>query len=157
MAAALRHDAETHDGRHLSWEELHFKLIERFAPPSLIVTRDYDIVHMSENAGRFLHFSGGEPSVNLLKVVHPMLRVELRAALFRAAQSNAPVEAFRVPVELEGETLSVDIRVAPAQEIAPDYLLVVFDGASRRRTPSRCRRARRPSRRCVTWSARSSR
>ena len=55
-----------------------------------------------------------------------MLRVELRAALFRAAQTNQPVEVFRVPVEIEGETLSVDIRVAPAQEIAPDYLLVVF-------------------------------
>ena len=47
----LRQTAEEDDGRKVSWEELHFKLIERFAPPSLIVTRDYDIVHVSENAG----------------------------------------------------------------------------------------------------------
>ncbi len=123
---ALRQDAERAEVRQVSWEELHFKLIERFAPPSLIVTRDYDIAHMSETAGQFLHFGGGEPSVNLLKVVHPTLRIELRAALFRAAQTSAPVEVFRVPVDLEGRTVTVDIRVSPAQEIAPDYLLVVF-------------------------------
>ena len=88
-----------------------YKLIERFAPPSVIVTRDHEIVHMSENAGQFLHFAGGEPSVNLLRVVHPMLRIELRAALFRAAQANSPAETFRVPVEMNGRALSVDIRV----------------------------------------------
>lgn len=125
-AAALHRTAAEQEGRKVSWEELHFKLIERYAPPSLIVTRDYDIVHVSENAGRFLHFNSGQPSVNLLKVVHPMLRVELRAALFRAAQTSVPVEVFRLPVEIEKEMLAVDIRVAPAQEIAPDYLLVVF-------------------------------
>ncbi|MGB8167924.1 MAG: chemotaxis protein CheB [Chthoniobacteraceae bacterium] len=125
-AITAKHDAELDGLRAVSWEELHFKLIERFAPPSLIVTRDYEIMHISENAGRFLHFTSGEPSVNLLHVVHPMLRIELRAALFRAAQTNAPVDVFQVPVDLEGKTVSVDIRVAPAQEIAPDYLLVVL-------------------------------
>jgi two-component system CheB/CheR fusion protein len=109
-----------------SWEELHFKLIERFSPPSIIVTRDYDIVHVSQSAGRLLHFSVGEPSLNLLRVVNPMLRIELRAALFRAAQINSPVEVFNVPVELDGRTNAVDIRVCPAQEVAPDYLLVVL-------------------------------
>jgi two-component system CheB/CheR fusion protein len=124
---AIRRDAEVHGSMRISWEELHYKLIERFAPPSVIVTRDHEIVHMSENAGQFLHFAGGEPSVNLLRVVHPMLRIELRAALFRAAQANSPAETFRVPVEMNGRALSVDIRVCPAQEIAPDYLLVVFE------------------------------
>lgn len=124
--AAVQQDVEQHTGR-VSWEELHFKLIERFAPPSLIVTRDYDIVHMSESAGRFLQFSGGEPSVNLLHVVHPMMRIELRAVLFRAAQANTPAETFRVPVEIGGHHISVDIRVTPAQDIAPDHLLVVLE------------------------------
>ncbi len=125
QSAAVR-AAELGGEHRVSWEELHFRLIERFAPPSLIVDQDYNIVHVSENAGRYLRFAGGAPSVNLMKVVNPMLRVELRAALFRAAQSSAPVEVFRVPVEVEGEREAVDIRVSPAQEIAPDYLLVVF-------------------------------
>src|SRR5204863_9780591 len=62
-----------------SLAEFHFQFLERLAAPSVIIHRDYDIVHLSERAGRFLSFSGGEPSNNLLRVVHPMLRTELRA------------------------------------------------------------------------------
>ena len=64
--------------------------------------------------------------MNLLRVVHPMLRVDLRAALFRAAETNSPVEAFDLPMEIDGQRKSVDISVAPARELAPGYLLVVF-------------------------------
>jgi two-component system, chemotaxis family, CheB/CheR fusion protein len=108
--------------------ELHFKLIERFAPPSVLVNRDYQIVHLSENAGRFLQFSGGEPTTNLLRVVHPNLRIGLRTALFQAVEANLPVEVSHVPVEIEGAQRLVDIRVSPAPEAAPGFLIVVFDG-----------------------------
>ena len=124
--SVAQREVQIAEARRISWEELHWKLIERFAPPSLIIDRDYNIVHVSENAGRFLHFVAGEPTANLLQVVDPMLRVELRAALFRAAESGTPVEVFRVPFDVEGQSALIDLRVAPAQEIAPDYLLVVF-------------------------------
>jgi len=65
-----------------------------------------------------------------LRLVRSELRIELRAALFRAAQSNLPAEAFRVPVELDSEQQLVNIRVRPATDIAPDFLLVVFDETS---------------------------
>ena len=107
--------------------ELHFRLIERFGPPSVIVNPDHDVVHISEHAGEFLKFSGGEPTLNLLQIVHPMLRVELRTALFRATDLNEPVESLGVPVQIDGQPCVVDLRVAPAYEIAPGYLLVVFE------------------------------
>jgi two-component system CheB/CheR fusion protein len=111
----------------VSMSELHFKLVERFAPPSVVVNRDYEIVHISENAGRFLQFSGGEPTMNLLRVVHPNLRIELRAALFRAAETSLPVEVSGVPMQMESAQRMVDIRISPAREDAPGFLLVVFD------------------------------
>src|SRR5207253_616520 len=43
-------------------------MLEAFASPSVLVNADYDIVHLSEHAGRYLRFSGGDPSRNLLKV-----------------------------------------------------------------------------------------
>lgn len=107
--------------------DLHFKLIERFAPPSVIVNAEYEVLHLSANAGRFLKFAGGEPSTNLLRLVHPALRVELRTALFRAVETNAPVETFGIPTELDGQPCQVDLRVSPAHEMAPGFLLVVFD------------------------------
>ncbi|RYD76457.1 MAG: histidine kinase, partial [Verrucomicrobiaceae bacterium] len=107
--------------------ELHFKLIERLAPPSVVVNHNHEIVHLSEKAGRFLQFSGGEPTMNLLRIVHPMLRVDLRAALFRAAETASPVESAAVPLDLDGIRQSVDIRVAPAEDLAPGFFIVVFD------------------------------
>jgi two-component system CheB/CheR fusion protein len=116
--------------RHLdraSLAELHFRLLERFAPPSVIVNADQDVVHISENAGEFLKFSGGEPTMNLLHIVHPSLRIVLRSALFRAAETNEPVESLGVPAQLDGQPSVVDLRVSPAYEIAPGFLLVVFE------------------------------
>ncbi|MGV3773807.1 MAG: CheR family methyltransferase [Verrucomicrobiales bacterium] len=111
----------------IQWGELHFKLIERFAPPSALVNKDYDIQHLSESCGRFLQLLGGEPTTNLLRLAHPALKAELRSALFRAAQTNKTAEAFRVPIQIDGKNQLVTIRVVPANDLAPEYLLVTFD------------------------------
>jgi two-component system CheB/CheR fusion protein len=115
------------DGERGSWSEMHFKLIERFAPPSILVNADHDIQHLSQSAGRFLQFVGGAPTTNLLRLVNSALRVELRTALFRAAQSGDTAIALQVPAEIEGAAVSVNIRVSPARDLAPDLLLVVFE------------------------------
>jgi len=115
-----------HDARS-AWGELHFKLIERFGPPSLIVNEDQQILHLSASAGKFLQFTGGEPSMNLVRAVHPLLRVELRSALYRARQTGEPASAFRVPMQNGAVQSLVDIHVTPTQELAPDYYLVMFD------------------------------
>ena len=107
--------------------EIHFKLLERLGPPSLIVNAEHNIVHMSEHAGRVLQFAGGEPTINLLRVIHPMLRTELRGALYRAAETAAPVHVFNVPADLGGLPREIDIRVSPASEVAVGYMLVAFE------------------------------
>ena len=123
VVASLRSELE----RGPSFGELHYRLIERFAPPSVVVNKAYDIVHLSDSAGRFLQFAGGELTRNLLQLVHPMLRLDLRAALFTAMQSKAPASAFNVQMEVDGEPIAINIRVSPATDLAPDYLLVVFE------------------------------
>ena len=109
------------------WAELHFKFLERLAPPSVIVDGNYDIIHLSEHAGQYLQLGGGTSTLNLLRVVHPMLRTELRAALFRAKQIGTQVIVSGVPLEIAGAHKTIDLRVSPAQDLAPDFLLVVFD------------------------------
>ncbi len=106
--------------------DLHFQLIEQHAPPSVVVNEHHDIVHLSENASRFMQSVGGQPTTSLLRSIHPTLRAELRGALFRATEADAPVEVFGVPMAMEGIARMVDLRVAPAAELAPGYLLVSF-------------------------------
>jgi chemotaxis methyl-accepting protein methylase/GAF domain-containing protein len=107
--------------------EIHFKLLGRFGPPSLVVNAHNEIVHLSENANRFLQLPEGEPTRNLLRLAHPMLRVDLRAALLRAEETGEAVDIFRRLVDLPGGSKAVDIRVVPAGEMAPGHLLVIFE------------------------------
>ncbi|HEY4102801.1 MAG TPA: CheR family methyltransferase, partial [Polyangiaceae bacterium] len=115
------------DDDRASWSELHLKLIERFGPPSLVVNGEQEIVHLSGAVGQLLQFGSGEPSTNLFRVIHPMLRVELRATVFRARQTGETSATLSVPVTLGEERKLVDIRVSPATELAPDFLLVSFE------------------------------
>ncbi|HKR00105.1 MAG TPA: chemotaxis protein CheB [Pyrinomonadaceae bacterium] len=109
-----------------SFGELHYRMLEAFAPPSVLVNSDYDIIHLSENAGRYLHFAGGDPSRNLLKVAHPDLQPELRSLLIMAARGAV---TRKVLVNLDGETTYIRITVRPfnAAQAAPGFMLVVFE------------------------------
>ncbi|MCA9009589.1 MAG: hypothetical protein KDB01_07580 [Planctomycetaceae bacterium] len=111
----------------LSPAELHSRLIERLSPPSILVNSLYEIVHRTETAARLLRYTGEEPPHDLLRAIHPMLRVELNAALSAAARTNAMVMACGIPMD-SGETRNlVNIRVAPAGEPAPGFLLIIFE------------------------------
>src|SRR5215813_7531926 len=44
----------------LSYADLHQRLLEQYGPPSVIVTEEYDVVHLSDRAGRYMQVSGGE-------------------------------------------------------------------------------------------------
>ncbi|MDB6152635.1 MAG: signal transduction histidine kinase with CheB and CheR [Chthoniobacteraceae bacterium] len=111
----------------LSWSELHFKLLEQLAAPSVIVNQDYEIQHLSEKAGRFLQFTGGEPTMNLLRLVHPMLRIELRSALYRAKETGTAIEVNDVAASLDGTAYLINLRVGPSRQPEPDFFLVIFD------------------------------
>ncbi len=112
--------------RAASFNEIHLRLFEQHGPPSLLVNDQYDILHLSSTAGRYLQFAGGEPTRNLLRLVDPMLRIELRAALYRATQSGQASVALDVPFEAEGHPPSVDIYIASGGEPKPAFFLIVF-------------------------------
>jgi two-component system, chemotaxis family, CheB/CheR fusion protein len=113
--------------RQGAWGEVHLQLLERLAPPSLLVNGDYDIVHLSPSAGRFLQLAGGEPSRNLLHAVQPDLRIDLRAALYQAAQRSAEVQLPPASLSVAGGSVVAAIRVVPAHEAGENLFLVMFE------------------------------
>ena len=90
---------------------MHHLLIRQAAPPSVLVNANYEIVHLSPGAGRFLRFAEGKVSMDLISVIHPSLRPELRTALFRATESREDVDASGVLVETGGTGISVGLRI----------------------------------------------
>jgi two-component system CheB/CheR fusion protein len=115
--------------RNFSFSALHQRVLEQYAPPSVIVNHDSKIVHMSDNAGRFLRYVGGEPSSNLIAVVLPELRLDLRTALFQAVQTGNSVEARRVKMQRDGHPSFMNMTVRPFHDAAADadFVLVLFD------------------------------
>jgi two-component system CheB/CheR fusion protein len=113
--------------RHGGWSELHLQLVERLAPPSVLVNSDYDIVHLSPSAGRFLQLAGGEPSRNLLKAVQPEVRIDLRAALYQAALRGGEAEVPPIAMSVPGGSVVAGMRILQVQEGGEPLYLVLFE------------------------------
>ena len=113
--------------RGVSWGDVHLRLLEQLGPPSVLIDGEYDILHLSGSAGRFLQLAGGEPSRNLLRAVAPDLRLELRGALYQAAQAGAPVELPALPLDIGGSVSHTLVRVTPMQESGQTLFLVTFE------------------------------
>jgi two-component system CheB/CheR fusion protein len=127
-----RHPAVVHTDdrqRSVAAGVLHERMVERYAPPSLLVSPDDTVLHLSEHAGRYLAHPGGEPTANVFKVLREELRTELRAALRAARQEGARgVGSKPVPLTLDGETKNVVLHVRPAPGFEPEgCALIVFD------------------------------
>lgn len=112
-----------------SFAEIHQRVLEQYAPPSVIVNPDAEIVHMSDRAGHFLRYVGGEPSHNLLSLIRPELRLELRTALFQANQSGKSVEARRVKIMRGERPFYVNMVARPFKNglDGKEFVLVLFD------------------------------
>ena len=120
---------EAPDKKSFSLGDVHQKLLEQYAPPSLIVKETHDVVHMSERAGRYLQFAGGAPTFNLLKVIHPGLLFELRAILYQVFEKGKAMESKWVPVKIDGTARHVRLIVRPAGApvLRQGFALVIFD------------------------------
>jgi two-component system CheB/CheR fusion protein len=119
----------SHARREVLFGELHLRLLEQYGPPSVVVNESHDIVHLSENAGRYLHFVPGEPTANVIKVINPALEIELRTALFKAAQTKAPVTSAPRTVVFDGtsEIITLEVRPMGPADQAQGFFLVLFE------------------------------
>ncbi|WP_230020650.1 CheR family methyltransferase [Massilia sp. Bi118] len=115
--------------RQFSYADVHQRALALAAPPSVVLDKDSNIVHMSQQAGQFLRMGGGEPSRNMLALVLPELRLELRSALYQALHRDASVECRAIPVQLHERQASIALKVRPFRddESAEDFVLVLFD------------------------------
>lgn len=112
-----------------SYSELHLRLLEKYAPPSVLVDEKADIIHSTESATRFLRFVGGAPSHSLLQCVHPELRQELHVAVFQAARQREPSETRFVAFDVNERRQVVRAIVRPVSDesTAMNLLLITFE------------------------------
>ncbi len=108
------------------------EMLQRYAPPSLLVDKNYDIRYLHGAVGRFLHLSEGEPNHNLLQNVPSELRIQLRSALFSFFEkgetvSPRPITLHRGQVS---ETFTLKIEALQRAEADETLALVIFEPLS---------------------------
>jgi two-component system, chemotaxis family, CheB/CheR fusion protein len=124
--------------RQASLADVHQRALAQFAPPSVVVDADHNIVHMAERAAQFMRLVGGEPSRDVLALILPELRIDLRSALYQVQNSGVSVEGRQVSIVRDGKPAMVGITVRPFHddEASQDFLLVMFSEVERSALPA---------------------
>ena len=121
---------ETNLYERMTYLNLHRRMLEAYAPPSIVINEAYDVVHLSSRAGRYLYAQAGELSNNLLKLIRSELRLELRAVLYQAMQRKGNAEAHSLRVRVDDRTEVVNIYVRPvfaSDDGARGFILILIE------------------------------
>ncbi|MDT7856008.1 PAS domain S-box protein [Rubrivirga sp. S365] len=124
-APPARPDGEV--GPSVSFADVHRRLRAEAAPPSVLVGETGEVVHLSGGAGAFLQMGSGEPTRNVLRLVLPVLRPSVQAALYQARREGGEVASGPVRVEVEGAERAVRVRARATAE--GDSVQVLFETA----------------------------
>lgn len=103
--------------------------LKRYAPPSLLVDEQYNIVHIFSGAGKFLQEQDGPINYNVLQKVLPELRLDLRTALYQAFHHRVQTTSRLLRVEIDDSEQMVRMHVGPVEEpgFPHGYAEVVFE------------------------------
>jgi two-component system, chemotaxis family, CheB/CheR fusion protein len=121
---------------------VHVRMLELYAPASVIVDERLDVVHMSAGAGRVLRLGEGRPSHRLLDLAQPELRRVLRTTLHHAFRDGTTTTR-RISMQLDGGTHQVTVQVRPSEQTAEGrFALVVFEVEDPQAVPAQAQVAR---------------
>jgi two-component system CheB/CheR fusion protein len=105
----------------------HRRLLERYAPPYVVVTAEGSVLHASARTGRFLELPPGAPDIGIFSLARRGLRLELRAALHRAMTARQVATQKNVVVGTNGGQQTIDLYVEPLRldgAAEPLYMIV---------------------------------
>ncbi|MEX6506577.1 CheR family methyltransferase [Jiella sp. M17.18] len=104
------------------------RIAERYAPAYVVTDTSLNVLHFSGRTGRYIDPAGGAATLNLLNLVHPDLRLDLRVALSRALEENETVQVSDLRMGVNGHRVSVDVVIEPVSEgpASAHFLVVLF-------------------------------
>ena len=88
-------------------------LLGRFAPASVLVNDDLEVLQFRGHTGPFLEHEAGAASLKLLKMVSEDVALELRTALNQARKQGTPVRRPGLEVLTDGQRQTVNLEVIP--------------------------------------------
>src|SRR5438105_4951188 len=109
-------------------QRVETRVLERYMPPNVVVTRDGDILNFSGGTGKYLEAPPGHPSRSIMAMARRGLRFPLRSVLDEAVESRRPAVRDNVPMDTDDKSEFVRISVEPLEGDDRETLyLIVFN------------------------------
>jgi two-component system CheB/CheR fusion protein len=115
-------------------------LIHHYAPASLLVTPERELLHVFGDARRFLSFPSGGATLDVNQLLPAALQPVVATLLHTAVRERSPQRSRAISVKLEGaessQAESIHLAVWPLDDDSPrvEQLLVCFEPATALRT-----------------------
>jgi len=93
--------------------------LSKYAPPSVTVNSDFEILQYRGRTTPYLEQTSGPPSSNLLKLARQELLHSLRVTFQTAVKQNSQARQEGLSYQADGERRQVNIEVIPANPFAP--------------------------------------
>ena len=104
-------------------------LLDSYAPPSVVVNAEGDIVYVNGRTGKYLEPSSGKVNVNIFAMAREGLREELGVAIQNATQQKTEVTRSGIRIKSNGGWTTINLTVKPIAAPADirGMLLVTFE------------------------------
>ncbi|MGB2670910.1 MAG: chemotaxis protein CheB [Candidatus Acidiferrum sp.] len=138
-------------------KEFDRRLLTQYAPATVFVNEDMEIVHTRGNVSRYIKLAPGRPSLSLMKMAREGLVLELRNAISRAKKGNAVTGKRNLelkngkengegtPGEQQPRTVNFDVIPVPLGSSKALYFMIVFEEPPQESHPVVPSRRTRPS------------
>jgi chemotaxis methyl-accepting protein methylase/nitrogen-specific signal transduction histidine kinase len=105
------------------------RLLDKYAPPAVIVTVDGDIQYIHGRTGNYLEPSPGKANLNVISMAREGLRYALNSALRTAAEENREIIEKNIFVRTNGGSKRISLTVQPVHRPIgmQDMFLVAFE------------------------------
>lgn len=101
-------------------------LLERFAPPSVIVDDSGNILYVQGRTGKYLEPASGEAAMNIFTMAREGLRLELGGLMRKALLHHREVKSEKIRVQTNGGYQLVTLIVRPVTgQAGPQRLVLV--------------------------------
>ncbi len=105
-------------------------LLQRFAPASVLINSEGDILYITGRTGKYLEPAAGKANMNIYTMAREGFKSELPGAIRKAKQSSEPVKLHNLKSGTNGGTQIVDITlqlIEKPEEIKGTIMIVFTD------------------------------
>jgi two-component system, chemotaxis family, CheB/CheR fusion protein len=127
VARGKQRTADIPGGEKVLQVEVSRAILDRYAPPGVVVDSDLQIVQFRGQTGAFLEPAPGDASLSVLKMAREGLLFGLRTALQTARKNRGAVRKSGLQVRAGADWIPVTLDVIPLTTAGRLHYLVLFD------------------------------